>query len=52
MRMLYSGFDFLLRPAMREGERAGGGFYPGGLRGEIDGMNGWVNPVLKTGVYL
>lgn len=28
-----------------------GGLYPEGLRGEIDGMNGWVNPVLNTGVY-
>lgn len=51
MRMLYSGFDSLLAPAKREGERASGGLYPEGLRGEIDAMNGWVNPVLNTGVY-
>lgn len=51
MRMFYEEFDGLLPGHLREGARAGGGFYPERLRGEIDEMNGWVYETVNNGVY-
>jgi glutathionyl-hydroquinone reductase len=51
IRMLYSSFDSFLDPQYREVNRPGGGFYPEGLRSEIDAMNEWVYPNINNGVY-
>ncbi|KAJ5084264.1 hypothetical protein NUU61_008843 [Penicillium alfredii] len=51
IRMLYTEFDHLLSPKLREANRPGGGFYPDHLRGEIDAMNAWVYPQINNGVY-
>jgi hypothetical protein len=51
IRMLSSEFDALLHEAYREAQRPGGGFYPEGLRAEIDGINEWVYNTVNNGVY-
>lgn len=53
IRMLYSEFDDLISPEMREDSKQGGqaGFYPEHLRGEIDAMNDWVYHKINNGVY-
>ena len=51
IRMFYTEFDGFLPEGMREVNRPGGGFYPEGLRGEIDEMNEWVYEKVNNGVY-
>ena len=51
IRMMYTEFDHLLPPKMREANRPGAGFYPEHLRKEIDEMNDWVYPAVNFGVY-
>lgn len=51
IRMFYSEFDTLLPEHLREDQKPGGGFYPKGLRKEIDEMNEWVYNTVNNGVY-
>ncbi|KAF7561788.1 hypothetical protein G7046_g2360 [Stylonectria norvegica] len=51
IRMLYTEFDDLIAEELREVNRPGGGFYPEGLRSEIDGINDWVYNTVNNGVY-
>ena len=51
IRIFYSEFDALLPEHLQEKNKPGGGFYPQGLMGEIDGMNEWVYDTVNNGVY-
>ncbi|CAI4212037.1 unnamed protein product [Parascedosporium putredinis] len=51
IRMLYSEFDHLLPPELREENRPGGGLYPSQLRSQIDDINDWVYHTVNNGVY-
>ncbi|OBT85151.1 hypothetical protein VE02_05642 [Pseudogymnoascus sp. 03VT05] len=51
MRILYFCFDHLLPEYRREVNRPGGGFYPMGLRSQIDAMNTWIQSDINACVY-
>lgn len=50
-RMLYTEFDEFLPEEDREPNRPGGGFYPEGLRSQIDEINEWMFRDINLGVY-
>lgn len=53
IRMLYSEFDDLIDPELREDAKKSGeaGFLPSHLKAEIDEMNDWVYNTINNGVY-